>query len=281
MQKLVIFQKGRSSARLQREISSLDVRLQHFDSSMQVTAWHKEASAQLQQAKSFLGQLDVEGGWHCYQAANRLLINGLSAEELRYEAAALKEEGDKLTGWRRHAIEVVLGDLSQINFKRLTVATKLRDEYYANQYHKILLTSDQLVILCAISAGAIVAGLFALFFLPKYDDALTARTLTAVAFFGILGSAFSVGQSIIGMADSAKIPEYVANLWVTLMRSMFGAVTGVAGYMFYTSQIVRFTLGDAQNRLPVALSVAFIFGYAGEKLINKIVESATSARSER
>src|ERR1700680_1402069 len=141
---------------------------------MQVTAWHREALAQLQQAKSFLDQRDVEGGWYCYQAAHRLFINGLSAEELRYEATALKEEGEKLTGWRRHAIEVVLGDLGQINFKRLTLATKLRDEYYANQYHKIWLTSDQLVILCFISTLAIVAGLAAVFFLPKYDDPLAA-----------------------------------------------------------------------------------------------------------
>jgi hypothetical protein len=101
--------------------------------------------------------------------------------------------------------------------------------------------------------------------------------LAAVAAFGVSGSAFSVGQTVIGMASSSKIPEHVANHWATLMRTFFGSITGLAGYVFYSSQVIRIQVGDGQNKMATAMTIAFVFGYAGEKLISKIVDSIGSS----
>lgn len=273
MARFIWFQGPRALSRLQREISSLESHLQQCDASLQLTLWYAESLAQLQGSKLFLGRGDVEGGWLCLHAAQRLLINGMSPEELHCEALSIQAESEKLGGWRRNAIKAILGDLTSITAPELIYAAKLRDEYHANQYQKIWLTSDQLKLLCCVCGLVVICGLAGLFFLPTSDDPFAPRTIVSVVFFGVIGSAFSVGQSIIGMASSSRIPELVANHWTTFMRTMFGSVTGLAGYVFYKSQILQLTIGKDDHQIYVPLSIAFIFGFAGEKLINKIVDT--------
>jgi hypothetical protein len=203
----------------------------------------------------------------------------MTGEELRCEAVALVEETEKLSHWRRSAIKDLIRDPASVTPVSLECAFRIRDEYDANQYHKIWLTSDQLRLLCVVSGVAVVLALGALLGLRSDQGNWSARTLLAVAAFGVFGSAFSVSQTIIGMAGTSKIPEYVANQWVTFMRAVFGSVTGLAGYVLYTSQVVKLTIGDSQNPLAVYLAVAFLFGFGGEKLINKVVGSMSPSES--
>jgi hypothetical protein len=155
----------------------------------------------------------------------------------------------------------------------------MRDEYNANQYHKIWLTSDQLRLLCFVTGIAALVTLASLIFLPQNQDEWSARTLLAVSSFGILGAGFSVSQTMIGMASASKIPDYVANQWTTFMRTLFGSVTALAGYVFFASKILKISLGDDQNQLASYLAVAFVFGYGGEKLIKKIYDTVGSSDS--
>ncbi len=94
-----------------------------------------------------------------------------------------------------------------------------------------------------------------------------------VLVLGMFGGAFSVAQSIITDTSGERIPERVANHWVTFIRALSGSVSGLAGYAFYRSKIINITVGDGKDATAIALAVAFLFGYAGERLIAKVADT--------
>jgi hypothetical protein len=270
-------------ARLDREVESLDLHLKEsFDTDAQGSPWFKESSSQLLLARKFLLEVNLEGGWYCLHAARRLLIHGMDPEELDCGAIEIRKESEKLSGWRKEAITALLVGAKGVTPLHLIQATKVRDGYNENQYHRIWITQNQLASLAILAAIAISTELLALILLQpsnsKTDD-WSPRTLVAVAVIGVCGSIFSVGQTMISVANSSKIPEYVANRWTTFMRTIFGSITGLAGYILYSSHIFHLSVGDDKNPLAIALGIAFIFGYSGEKLINKIVQSVDSSKT--
>jgi len=99
----------------------------------------------------------------------------------------------------------------------------------------------------------------------------------AVLSFGLLGAAFSVAQALITGENQARIPERVANNFVTITRALFGTAAGLAGYAFLESKTLNITVVD--HGASGALAIAFLFGYAGERLIARVVGSVSGSKS--
>jgi hypothetical protein len=64
----------------------------------------------------------------------------------------------------------------------------------------------------------------------------------------------------------------VGNQFVTYARAWFGAGSGLAGYAFYQSKLLNITVGSDHN-LASDFAVAFLFGFAGERLIVRVLGS--------
>ena len=94
--------------------------------------------------------------------------------------------------------------------------------------------------------------------------------VAAVLFFGLLGAAISAAGSLMSASADARIPERVANRFVTSSRALFGADAGLAGYAFYRSKVLDIHVGS--DTVPSgALAVAFLFGFGGELLITRVL----------
>jgi hypothetical protein len=148
------------------------------------------------------------------------------------------------------------------------------DEYSSNQYHKIWLLGHQLAILLIITGlGLFLLAPIVVFYSSHPEGTLAPwgdQMVAAVLFFGLLGAAFSAAGSLMSAGADAKIPERVANQFVTSSRALFGAVAGLAGYAFYQSKVLDIRVGS-DNGPGGALAVAFLFGFAGEQLIAHVL----------
>lgn len=193
---------------------------------------------------------------------------------------SLREEAEKISHWRREAIRGLLKPTPELSTLRLSVseAFRIRDEYFVNQYHKTRIGSDQLMVLIVIGMCALILGVSSLTRISSAANNWAAANLLAIAAFGVMGSAFSVAQSVIAMAESSKVLEYVANYWATAMRTLFGGITGLAGYVFFASKVINLNLPKDVDTMAINLTVAFLFGYTGEKLIKKIADSFGTAK---
>ena len=285
----------RAYARLRREFLTFQVDLNYLAGRQgSDRRWIESANLELERAREFLELKDVEGGWHCLHAAQRYAIHGLDSEQLADRAVLLSAEKQKLSPWRAKAIETLLSDKSKLTAERLIEATKLRDDHDANQYHKIWLTADQLGLLSYTSFIGLVflAPIISYFHYQQFEirDKTWIQVppspwgftmVVAVLVLGMLGGAFSVVQSIITDTSDARIPERVANHWVTFIRALYGAVAGLAGYCFLLSNIVNIKIGDGKDSVAIGLTVAFLFGYAGERLIAKMADSVGASSKER
>lgn len=287
----------RNRDRLRREVEAFRVELEFLEQRSKASdlTWSRAAREQLGNIRRFFyEEKEAEGGWHCLNLARRHAVFGLEQPELSLQAAVLLEEAGKLSSWREEAVRKVLlardkdsgkkasdtpedgskkgaiASASAITPAQVALAMEIRDGFGENQYHKIWLTLDQLKFIVWI--GGVALGLFLLLialrpFGPNPEE-WGLETTIAVSLLGIMGAAFSAAQAMISGSDGSKIPERMTNHLVTLARTLAGAVAGLAGYAFYKSKILQVTLGD--DRVSTFLAIAFIFGYAGEKLISKV-----------
>jgi 8-oxo-dGTP diphosphatase len=275
----------RSYARLLREFEVLRVELAFLEQRGIGTDrnWIAATHDQLGNVERYLKNEDIEGGWLSLHAARRNMICGLSGMELATQAAILREEAQKVSTWRGKVMKSILA----VADDRLTVdhvreATALRDEYAANQYHKIWLMGDQLGVLLKICSLALPLLLPLVVFSSRNADGRLPpwgyQMVTAVFFFGLLGAAFSVAQSLIRDTNEARILERVANHFVTIARTFFGGAAGLAGYAFLQSKVLNITLGT-DNSTGGALAIAFLFGYTGERLVARVAGSVSANKS--
>jgi 8-oxo-dGTP diphosphatase len=275
-------------ARLLRELRAFRVELALLEarSQQQDRSWAAAAWDQLNNVAHYLEKKnkDVEGGWVCFHAARRYAMHALDQQELALEASMLRAESAKFSSWRADEMkrQLAVAD-EEIEPKRVANAMALRDEYASNQYHKIWLMGDQL------STLLIIAFLGLLLLLPPlvvcsslYPDCPLHpwgyQMVTAILFFGLLGAAFSTAGSLMSATAQTKIPERVANRFVTITRSLFGAGVGLAGYAFYQSKVLDIHLGS-EGSPSGALAVAFLFGFAGERLIARVLGSLGAEKS--
>ena len=111
------------------------------------------------------------------------------------------------------------------------------------------------------------------FHLPEFSkysstDAWSWPIVLAVVIFGLLGASFSCAQSLVNDSSNRTIPQRVADHYVTLTRILSGAIVGLASYSFYVSK--AFTLKALEDNIGAAFTIAFIFGYTGEKLVTRV-----------
>ena len=233
---------------------------------------------------------DVEGAWADLNAARMYLLYALRPDELAAKKVILLLEKDKVTNWRRNAIEKLLENKPG-TAADVAEATFLLNEYNANQYYKIWLAADQLGILMWLSACGL-ALLVPLLVLVHKDwnasfhtgwkpAAWSVTMLSAVLFFGIEGGAFSVAQGLFPDLGKSKVPDRVANNWTMLIRALFGSVAGMAGYAFLQADLLKLRTILGNDDLATRLAVAFIFGYTGEKLISSVSSSLLTRAGTR
>jgi len=110
--------------------------------------------------------------------------------------------------------------------------------------------------------------------LPDDADLLHPRLVCAILLMGLLGGTFSSAKALFTGAAKGTIPERMTQSWVTLVRTLFGAAAGLAGYLFYESGILHITVGGPEAGTATDLAIAFLFGYAGERLVSKIADAA-------
>ena len=108
-------------------------------------------------AKLNIDKKDVEGAWHCLNAARRMAVFGLARDEIAMRARVLREESQKVFSWRPKAMQTLLTvEDSELTAERLVEAIALRDEYSGNQYYKVSLVADQLGMLLLLSVAALL-----------------------------------------------------------------------------------------------------------------------------
>ena len=269
----------RGVARLHREFQTFRVEIAFLKqrSRRLDDAWVQAVEDQLKNVHQYLGRIDIEGGWYCLHSARRLAVFGLDGAEIADRARILREESQKLVSWRREAVLKILSLNDDITPTRLEEALALRDEYAANQYHKIWLMGDQLRLLLRISSAALVLLLLTLYFVPVEPSIWDYRLMATVLLVGVLGAGFSAAQSLISNTGGNQIPERVANHFVTIARTFFGATAALAGYVLYKSRLFSITIGD--SGIGAALAIGFLFGYTGEKLISRIADTVSAGKS--
>jgi 8-oxo-dGTP pyrophosphatase MutT (NUDIX family) len=270
--------------RLQREFDSfrIELALLKARSPRSDRSWAQAADDQLKEVEHYLEtRRNVEGGWVCLHAARRCAAYGLSRAELVLQASLLRAEAPKLSSWRGVEMKQQLAvDDEQLSSSHIVNAMALRDEYSSNQYHKIWMLGNQLRVLLIICGLGVLLLIPLVAFFTRYPNSTISpatlgaisdwgyQMVSAVLSFGLLGAAFSAALSLINATGEIKIPERVANSFVTLTRALFGAGVGLAGYAVYHSKVFDIHIGSNMDTGPAAaLAVAFLFGFAGERLI--------------
>jgi hypothetical protein len=282
-----LWPQNQDYSRLQREFDSFGVELAFLEARSQQPdkSWAAAAHDQLSNVAHYLKKRskDVEGGWVCLHAARRHAIHGLGVEEIPMQASMLRAEATKFSSWRANEMQNLLSVKDErLTACHITNAMALRDEYSSNQYHKIWLLGHQLAILLIITGlGLFLLTPLVVFYSRHLESTLApwgVQMVAAVLFFGLLGAAFSAAGSLMRAGADAKIPERVANQFVTSSRALFGAGAGLAGYAFYQSKLLDIRVGGDAGP-GGALAVAFLFGFAGEQLIAHVLGAVGARKS--
>jgi len=256
---------GRDRERLVREVAVFETEWKAAKTGNEKARWAIAGDEYLGRAQKSAG----EAAWLNLNAARRQAVNALTPEELAPRALALEEESGKLSSWRGKTVKKILDQGTAA--AQVMAAMEVRDEYFQNQYHKLRLVGDQFKVLLLLAVAAL-AIFMALWAQPLPDDAdlLNPRLMGAILLMGLLGGAFRTAKSL--FTAKGTIPERMMDWWVTIVRTLFAAAAGLGGYLFYESGILHITVGESGTATDLA--IAFLFGYAGERLVSKIAEGA-------
>jgi hypothetical protein len=242
----------------------------------------------LQRLEAGLRVENAERGWHILHSARRLAFYGLTQDELVNRARMLLRESSKIGQWRVGAVQDLLGGLKQdpphVSVTEVVEAARLVDENAENVYHRIWIMADQLGFLLQIgllfpiaALLIIVMALSAHYHIRLVDLREWDWWVVAISMLmGLLGAGFSASVSLIeSSTKQISIPERVANKWVTLARSLMGAVAGLGGYALLQLQLINIGATKPQ----IWLAVSFLFGFVGECPISRIAETITASSS--
>ncbi len=257
----------------------------------------------LRHARQALDGGDIDRGWRCLHAARRLELLGLDDPELQAEAQTIREEADKLHGWRKKAVTALVtpGEGAVTPLSSVFRAAVLRDEHYDNQAHKDALRRGHAVRLAIVLAAVVIA----LFVWAKAgavsggDWAHVAdrgaatpsegggaplvdlyAALASVALFGLLGATVSAVLATPAQPGSTRIPETTSTLRVTVLRLLMGPAAAILLYFVWESKlakaIFRFDTPDAYTML----AIAFVAGFS-ERLVLRVVETIAGKPADR
>jgi len=254
--------------------------------------WVEAACKLLSDVEQSLSQWNIDEGWKSFHAAQRMEIFGLTNKELKVKAALLRQEAEKLGSWRKKATVDLLGSIDcpkdGITHEQVYQASLVRDEHYGNQAYKDGLLRTHIVTLIWILI-AVAAGLVLILLIKRNVISLSLNTqvrewlmFAEVALFGILGGAFSAALKAPASSQSARIPELVHTIRLTLLRVFIGAVSAVVIYVFARSQ---FGIGDIKldfsKMTPYTYYiVSFAAGFS-ERFVLQAVEFVTGEKKDK
>lgn len=205
--------------------------------STQAAKWYRDADCYLAEAKRRLDEGDAHEAWGALQAAQRsMLLASQDPVELHNAAVKLHREMEKVSGWRFKAMTDLICDGGRVltDFKgppeqrRLFDAIALRDDYFQNNYFKIMLRGRHLGWLSLMLWIGIATVLLLSFWgrLPtpfKGDPWL----VLGVVLFGALGAMLSVAQNLLAGDVSARIPAQRSGAFLIWMRPGVGAAAAL------------------------------------------------------
>jgi len=230
---------------------------------------------------------DIDRGWKCLQVAQRLELLALGeGAELNAAGTALRNEADKLSGWRRKAVFRLLTVKEGENQRPAKVfrAALLRDEHYNNEAFKdglrrgnaLRLAVVLLIVLLALLWLASEGYLLETILNPAVPDknankTIEFKSLLSVAVVGLLGATVSAIISAPNQQNSTRIPEMVSTIRVMLLRLLMGPVSAVLIYFVIKSDLSPAILKAPSTGYTI-LAIAFVAGFT-ERLVLRVVEA--------
>jgi 8-oxo-dGTP diphosphatase len=274
--------------RLARAIASYRIELNHLIQRTEPRAtsgsappWANAARNLLVKAQQALDDKDIDRGWRCLNAAQRMELFGLAeSDPIALQAKAqtiLREASEKVTGWRKQAIEDLLGTEGQVKHKlgvtEVFYAHQVLYEHYDNLYHKLGAIRRQLTLLALIALLALLTTILrAAYGLPLAGAAVSIEDpqfVVSVALFGLMGASLSGIFSLAAGSIGARIPERLLNSWISVARLVTGAVAALVVYNFLISGLLQI---GGETTSGLILAVSFAAGFS-ERLVVRAVES--------
>jgi 8-oxo-dGTP pyrophosphatase MutT (NUDIX family) len=264
-------------------------------------SWASAAKELLDNVQQALDDGDVELGWQCFNAAQRMELFGLEQLEggrLEAKAQAILHEADaKLGSWRKSTVQDLLAqsDKGDVTAEEVYYASQILHEHHSNVYRRLDIVGRQFRILVIVAVLAAVGwGFFAPHLVesasggdspeaisseveagtpesPAPEVPLDNRALLAsVALFGIMGASVSGLLSLAKATTGARIPDQLLNSWFTLTRPVIGAIAALAIHVFVLSGLLAF----GEPTLRLVLAVSFAAGFS-ERLVVRAAESVS------
>jgi hypothetical protein len=263
---------GRSEhARAQWSLRSAQIELDAASRGAEDAPWVVTSMALLSEGTDALEHHRVQHCWHFVNAARRQFVSAQSDADRSMCARVLLIEAEKLSPWRRKAVETVLKDTPP-SAAALAEALSLRDDYYETRYHRIDMQREQLrtIVTMAAIALAVLVSVSATAATP-IETLLPAtpwhwRVLIVVLAFGVLGGSFSTARTITVKDLTTIVPELALSKWITWARTLLGASLGLAAYVFLQIGLVNLDV----NKLATAGAVAFVGGFSEEMVLKFI-----------
>lgn len=229
---------------------------------------------------------DLDTGWRCLFAAQRLEIEGMNDEELAIRAKGVADEARKITSWRGDTIRDLLkkepDQKTAPGAGRVSYAMFMLHDYYCTAYHKIALLSHQLAIL----AGMLSVIVLVIIVLAISDNlptisvfsAVSREMILAVILFGAAGGAVSSCLSIMRTSTSSTIPAQIATWPLTLMRVLVGASSALVLYALINSDLWKSIFSVEIDSVGGVLFVSFAAGFS-ERLVQRAVTYIADKKS--
>jgi len=242
--------------------------------------------ATLKRAHQCIAETDVDGGWKCLQTAQRLEYFVGSPEHLKAAAVVLRNEADKLRGWRKDSmVKLLTAEQGAVpHAQNMFQAALLRDGFYNNEAYKDGLRRSSALILATV----LFAGLVALFYLARNEFLAVAieqtpadedlwQALLCVAVIGLLGATVSAMTDMPTATGSTRIPETALSFRAILLRLMIGPASAIIVYLALQSSLAgKIFTADALSGY-VILIYAFAAGFT-ERLVLRVIESVAGKK---
>jgi len=248
-------------------------------------SWVDEAIGLVERAEAALAEGDLDTGWRCFHAASRLELTGMTVAELAALVRTLEPEAasDKIRAWRKRAIQDHLArarealgsgnpaaSIDEIR-ESLRQALLVRHGASDNEYYRIGLLRSQLGIMYVVAAALVALVLVADLWTRGPQDA-ERWTLVQLVVSGMLGAAFSAVVSLARTETVRRIPEQIANNWITGLRPVLGGIAALAIHVFLQGGIVN--LGELTR--PRLLAIAFVAGFV-DQFVPRAAEAFSGA----
>jgi 8-oxo-dGTP pyrophosphatase MutT (NUDIX family) len=248
----------------------------------QVAGWDKKSRQLLGAARKAVKDGDPERGWRYVKAADRLMLYGLTAEQLVTEAKPLlaeaSDENKDLSAWRRASIQNLLCDKegklkSPLAAYDVVRARRIIDEHHDNTYYKLEILRSRLRLLAIGGFLVLVIWLISPPISPAARATAAAGTegwlstrldWLGIIVVGVLGALFSgFSSSVASDRKKTRIPSELSSSTVTFARLSMAAVASLAASIFVASEILKI----ATPTYELMLAVAFAAGFSDRLLL--------------